>query len=82
MMTEWRSQIGASDLIFVSAPGVQNVKTLYFENGPFAKGDHRVRQIPFTTRRPTLDEIKRIMMLLSSIEFLQVSPSCDRSHIE
>jgi hypothetical protein len=35
---------------------------------PFDKSDTRLRQIPFMTFRPTLNEIKRVHNLLSKIE--------------
>eukprot|EP01117_Protostelium_nocturnum_P010589 TRINITY_DN3806_c0_g1_i3.p1 TRINITY_DN3806_c0_g1~~TRINITY_DN3806_c0_g1_i3.p1 ORF type:complete len:664 (+),score=278.14 TRINITY_DN3806_c0_g1_i3:127-2118(+) len=71
VLLEWKASIDSSQLIFVCAPGIYNIRSFYFKDSPIVKGDNRTRSVPFTTRRPTLVEIKRAFQILSSVEFLE-----------
>eukprot|EP01125_Pyxidicula_operculata_P004932 TRINITY_DN1823_c0_g1_i2.p1 TRINITY_DN1823_c0_g1~~TRINITY_DN1823_c0_g1_i2.p1 ORF type:complete len:635 (-),score=213.91 TRINITY_DN1823_c0_g1_i2:466-2370(-) len=70
-LTDWKSDLDTTDLIFVFTPS-QN--WYYFvldsQSNPsgFDKDDRRIRNVPFTVGRPTLVEVKRIHHLLSTVE--------------
>jgi len=75
MTIEWKTMLQACNLIFMFAPGSNKT---YFVNldgalpGLLDKQDPRIHSVPFTTRRPTLVEIKRIHSILSTVEFGKV----------
>jgi hypothetical protein len=75
MTVEWKAMLQACNLIFMFAPGSNKT---YFINldgalpGLLDKQDPRIHSVPFTTRRPTLVEIKRIHSILSTVEFGKV----------
>ncbi|KAK6166090.1 hypothetical protein SNE40_022861 [Patella caerulea] len=67
-ITAWSEQIKNCDFLFLRAPSF-NRKIFYGgKNPPLKKNDDRVRVIPFPTRRPTYNEVKRVHEMLSSIE--------------
>ncbi|ESP03169.1 hypothetical protein LOTGIDRAFT_137805, partial [Lottia gigantea] len=60
--------INTCDFLFLRAPSF-NRKIFYGgKNPPFTKDDDRIRVIPFPTRRPTYNEVKRVYEMLFSIE--------------
>lgn len=60
----------AASHVFVYAPS-SNAQTLFGgENVVLDRNDRRIRKIPFTTRRPTMKEAKRISYLLSLFQKL------------
>lgn len=62
----------AASHIFVYAPS-SNAQTLFGgENASLNRNDRRIRRIPFTTRRPTMKEAKRISHLLSWLQRLDL----------
>lgn len=67
-LASWRSELEACSLILVAAPG-SNGKTLFSLGDPLVlnKSDKRVRKVPFTTRRPTLSEAKRVARVLLTV---------------
>jgi hypothetical protein len=74
LLIEWAPLLNSSALIFLSAPS-HNKKIFLFPSSPIQKTDTRVRNIPFTTYRPTLVEIKRAHQILSTVEFFAYVPS-------
>jgi hypothetical protein len=60
LTVEWAELLATCSLILVAAPG-SNSKTL-FSGTPalLNRKDRRIRKVPFTTRRPTLSEVKRV----------------------
>jgi len=67
LTVEWREQLAACSLILVAAPG-SNAKTL-FSGTPalLNRKDQRIRRVPFSTRRPTLSEVKRVARVLLTV---------------
>ncbi|KAG7672524.1 putative Ankyrin repeat and zinc finger domain-containing protein 1 [Nannochloris sp. 'desiccata'] len=67
LTVEWSEQLAACSLILIAAPG-SNAKTL-FSGTPalLNRKDIRVRRVPFTTRRPTLSEAKRVARVLLTV---------------
>ena len=65
-LAAWHCDLAKCDLIFVHAPAA-NARAV-FSCDAVERGDTRVRRIPFTTARPTLKELKRVLAQLASIE--------------
>lgn len=56
------------DLIFLRAPSF-NKKIFFSGKTPLLrKDDERIRMIPFPTKRPTHNEVRRVHQMLASIE--------------
>lgn len=66
-LTEWAPHLRPCSGLFLHAPGPHNARVLYFEGGPLAKGDPRIQSIPFTTGRPSFEEVRRSYSLLSAV---------------
>ncbi|KAJ8313538.1 hypothetical protein KUTeg_008099 [Tegillarca granosa] len=68
LITSWESHLSKCDLIFLRAPGFN--KKIFFsgKTPPFKKDDTRIRMIPFPTKRPTHNEVRRVHEMLSSVE--------------
>ena len=60
----WRQQLQECALVFVHAPAANAGPLFQGEAPPLCRGDRRVRSVPFTTRRPTFSETKRVAQLL------------------
>jgi len=69
LLAEWAGHISASQFLFVQAPSFNRQIFHGYEETPFKKGDERLRKIPFSTRRPTLAEVKRLHTLLVTVSF-------------
>ncbi|XP_052806792.1 ankyrin repeat and zinc finger domain-containing protein 1-like [Mya arenaria] len=68
LIASWRPHLEKCDLIFLRAPSF-NRKIFYSGKVPaFKKDDLRIRLIPFQTRRPTNNEVRRVFEMLASIE--------------
>ncbi|KAL3831821.1 hypothetical protein ACJMK2_023523 [Sinanodonta woodiana] len=68
LLSSWSLQLKQCDLIFLYAPGFNRQIFFSGKNPPFQKDDTRIRMIPFQTKRPTFNEIKRVHGMLASIE--------------
>ena len=68
LLVTWTDNLKASDRIFIRVPSYN--KTIYYSgrNSPMQKDDARIRMIPFSTRRPTMKEAKRVHDILATIE--------------
>ena len=67
LLSSWREHLQAASHLFVYAPS-SNAQTLYGgDNAVLSSSDGRIRRIPFTTRRPTMKEAKRINYLLGTL---------------
>lgn len=96
LFTSWSEEMNKCDLIFLRAPSFN--KRMFFsgKTPPLQKKDERIRMIPFATRRPTHNEVRRVHELLCSVEcygdesdiqdFVPLSPhlafSTDTGHME
>ena len=68
LLTSWNEHLQIASHIFLYAPS-SNAQTLFGgENAVLDRNDRRIRRIPFTTRRPTMKEAKRISYLLSLLQ--------------
>ncbi|KAL1137872.1 hypothetical protein AAG570_009568, partial [Ranatra chinensis] len=68
VMKTWGPDIIRCDLIFYRAVGRGNSSTLFSgPNAPLLRIDPRIRTVPFTTRRPTFNEVKRVYNLLATV---------------
>ncbi|XP_067650118.1 tRNA endonuclease ANKZF1-like [Haliotis asinina] len=84
LLATWSDHLKKCDLIFLRAPSFNRLMFYAGKNPPFKKDDFRIRTVPFPTRRPTLNEVKRVHQMLASVEcygeevnvkdFLPVSP--------
>lgn len=68
LLESWKSDLASCHKIFIRAPGGNKRLFLHGKSPPFHKDDERVRMVPFPTRRPTLNEVRRVFEMLSSIE--------------
>ncbi|XP_077978963.1 tRNA endonuclease ANKZF1-like [Glandiceps talaboti] len=68
LLDEWKDSLSSCDHIFIRAPSFN--KAIFFsgKNSHFDKKDPRIITIPFSTRRPTFAEVKRIHIELATIE--------------
>ncbi|MCO5589120.1 hypothetical protein L7F22_043086 [Adiantum nelumboides] len=69
LLASWKCNLEAASCIFVHAPS-KNSHVLYGgDDAPLNRNDKRVRSVPFTTRRPTFKEAKRVFNELISITY-------------
>ncbi|PAV74263.1 hypothetical protein WR25_24539 [Diploscapter pachys] len=66
LLTEWNSALISTPLIFIRCASYQ-MKLFQGEDSPIEKRDKRIRNIPFESRRPTVDEVKRIWERLGRV---------------
>ncbi|KAI4456407.1 ankyrin repeat and zinc finger domain-containing protein 1 [Holotrichia oblita] len=65
----WKPEIAKSSLILYRAAGPYNRSVLFGGKTPLLdKQDPRLRTVPFSTRRPTFTEVKRIHEILSAVQ--------------
>lgn len=67
-LKSWKDILGECSLIMTAAPS-SNAQILFSNNNTsvLSRGDSRVRQIPFVTRRPTISETKRVVWNLCAV---------------
>lgn len=67
LFAAWKHYFDASSYVFIHAPS--NNRQLFFdgEKAHFSNHSRIVRHVPFTVRRPTLNEAKRIYNLLTNL---------------
>ncbi|XP_017784983.1 PREDICTED: ankyrin repeat and zinc finger domain-containing protein 1-like [Nicrophorus vespilloides] len=64
----WKEDLEASSLIFIRAAGPYNKSVLFGGKNPLLeRSNPRIRTIPFSTRRATFTEVKRVHSILSTI---------------
>lgn len=66
-MQAWKQQLQGCVLIYVHAPSANAAPLFHGEAPPLNRGDRRVRSVPFTTRRPTFSETKRVAQMLLTL---------------
>lgn len=64
LLEEWSRFFAEARTIFIRVPA--HGRTSFF-TGPLDKDDPRIRGIPLITKRPTLNEVKRVHQILSTI---------------
>ncbi|KAK9908857.1 hypothetical protein WJX75_003876 [Coccomyxa subellipsoidea] len=74
-LKSWKERLQAAALIFVHAPS-SNAAALFGGDHPaLERGDARIRSVPFTTRRPTFTETKRVLTTLLSVHSAELPPN-------
>jgi hypothetical protein len=73
---EWRAHVAAADLIWLAVSETDRRMIVGGEGAPVAKDDARLRRIPFGTRRPTLNEAKRVAATLAAVE-MGIAPTTE-----
>jgi hypothetical protein len=68
LITSWNELIKTCDRIFLRAPSFNRKIFFSGKAPPLNKDDERIRLIPFPTRRPTFNEVRRVYEMLASIE--------------
>ncbi|KAH6630340.1 hypothetical protein B0J18DRAFT_393667 [Chaetomium sp. MPI-SDFR-AT-0129] len=76
LLQDWKALIDTSDLLFIRASGVMNRRTLYgpYEDQVLRSNDPRIRNFPFTTRRPTQNELMRSYIELTRLKVKEIDP--------
>ena len=70
ILQEWKAELASCDLIFHRAAS-NNSRALFGGRRPgLTRGDPRLRNIPFPTKRATLKEVKRVQEVLARVEVL------------
>nr|XP_022906553.1 ankyrin repeat and zinc finger domain-containing protein 1-like [Onthophagus taurus] len=68
ILENWKPEIDKSSLIICRAAGPYNKSILFGGKTPLLeRNDPRIRNVPFSTRRATFTEVKRVFGLLSTI---------------
>lgn len=70
VLSQWRHHIESSELVLVHAPS-GNRKVVFSYEGAVLDLQS-VKSIPFATRRPTLSELKRVFLEMTTVKVIQV----------
>ncbi|ORZ24070.1 hypothetical protein BCR42DRAFT_402190 [Absidia repens] len=72
LLSQWKKYIDQSELVFVQAPS-GNKKIIYgYDGAVLQKENPKIHNMPFTTRRPTLSELRRVYLELTTLKVIQV----------
>ncbi len=71
LLANWSEYLKAASHLFVHAPSSNSQAIFGGEPALLNHSDHRIHRIPFTTRRPTMKEAKRICHLLGTIYYVR-----------
>lgn len=66
LLSSWKSIIGSS-LVFYKAVSANANMLFTGKNPPLKKDSKSLRTIPFPTKRPTFNEVKRVHSLLTTV---------------
>ncbi|KAG0025555.1 hypothetical protein BGZ82_009966 [Podila clonocystis] len=74
LLDSWSEWINQSECVFVHSPG-NNRRVLFYDGSVVSAADKqgRLRSIPFMTRRPTLSELKRAYLELSTVKVYRLT---------
>ncbi|KAI8356573.1 hypothetical protein EDC96DRAFT_515462 [Choanephora cucurbitarum] len=72
VVSEWSQYIQQSEMVCVHAPS-GNRKLLFHYEGAVLD-QVKVKSIPFATRRPTLDELKRVLLEMVTVKVVEINP--------
>jgi len=61
LLNDWSELLEECQTIFLHAPGVVNGQTLFHEDSPLTKEDPRLRTVAIRTKKPTNQEVKRVL---------------------
>ncbi|KIV77050.1 hypothetical protein PV11_08886 [Exophiala sideris] len=70
VLSEWKSMIDTSELLFIRATGSSNRRTLFgpYDGQVLRSNDKRIRGFPFSTRRATQAELLRSFQELTRVK--------------
>lgn len=73
LLNSWKEHLAGAQYVFIRANAAANKKTLAgYEGAPLLANDPRIRNFPFTTKRPTLSELKRAWVNLSYLHVVDL----------
>ncbi|KAF9321702.1 hypothetical protein BG003_000088 [Podila horticola] len=85
LLDSWSEWINQSECVFVHSPG-NNRRVLFYDGSVVSTADKqgRLRSIPFMTRRPTLSELKRAYLELSTVKVCMLTQEslAQQDHME
>lgn len=67
VLATWSDLLAATPLIFIRCASYQRVIFYELDEGGFDRKDPRLRTIPFETKRPLVDEVRRVWDRLGSV---------------
>ncbi|KKY22664.1 putative c2h2 finger and ankyrin domain [Phaeomoniella chlamydospora] len=75
LLSEWKSMIDTSELLFIRATGTTNRRTLFgpYDGQILRNNDPRIRGFPFSTRRATQSELMRCFTELTRLKVSTVN---------
>ncbi|KAJ3112634.1 hypothetical protein HDU96_004356 [Phlyctochytrium bullatum] len=71
LLTQWKSYFDSASLIFTRVPA-RSRRIVFFDDSLISGKDERIRSIPFSTRRPTLLELKRCFKELTLVKMIDL----------
>ena len=78
---EWRAYVASAELIWLAVSDIDRRMIVGGDGAPVAKDDARLRRIPFGTRRPTLNEAKRVAAALAAVE-MDIAPALEPQDVQ
>ncbi|KAI8337712.1 hypothetical protein BC941DRAFT_426002 [Chlamydoabsidia padenii] len=72
LLDQWKKYIDQSEFVIIHAPS-GNKKIIYGYDGAILQKDNpKICNVPFTTRRPTLSELRRVYLELTTLKVVQM----------
>ncbi|KAF8519679.1 hypothetical protein JB92DRAFT_2897532 [Gautieria morchelliformis] len=82
LMSDWADDVASSEIIWIRA-SVSNKRIFYdYDDAVVGKGDERLRNFPFPTRRPTQSELTRCLNELTRVKFSHLTEDALRAQDE
>ncbi|KAI7858014.1 hypothetical protein BDC45DRAFT_603061 [Circinella umbellata] len=78
VLSQWKQHIQESEHVFVHAPS-NNRKVVYGYDGAILTRE-TAQSIPFPTRRPTLNEVRRVFIELSTFKIVETDIEAIQAH--
>ncbi|PHH75916.1 hypothetical protein CDD80_1951 [Ophiocordyceps camponoti-rufipedis] len=77
LLTDWKTLLDSSELLFIRATGSTNRRTLFgpYDGQVLRHNDVRLRGFPFSTRRATQKELMRSFIELTRLKVRELDPS-------
>ena len=79
-MSSWSEYVEQASAIFIRAPKYSKGTFVGGKKSPFSRDDPRLRSIPFSTRRPTLKEVRVVHSKLAALYIQKPHDSMQKSH--
>ena len=79
-MSSWSEYVEQASAIFIRAPKYSKSTFVGGKKSPFSRDDPRLRSIPFSTRRPTLKEVRVVHSKLAALYVQKSHDPVQRSH--